>query len=180
METFSPTLLGLSFLCGDLMHSKSPLDVEDQTEVLTSPFYRDHVHVSCRVALVGAHFAVDLDQTLVHNLLDFIVRECVLESVRGAKTPPSLSSIQCLGALRRLRCFLGPRTMLNGFQKKKVLKSKTSDGRPQYTRAVRIILFPCSGTKMSTTIQWKLSHEFTLTQNARRQAYTFDMTRIFS
>ena len=27
----------------------------------------------------------------------------------GAKTPPSLSSIQCLGALSRLRCFLGPR-----------------------------------------------------------------------
>ena len=27
----------------------------------------------------------------------------------GAKTPPSLSSIQWLGAFSRLRCFLGPR-----------------------------------------------------------------------
>ena len=34
--------------------------------------------------------------------------------------------------------------------------------------------------EMSTTIQWKLSHEFTLTQTSRRQAYTLNMTRIFS
>jgi hypothetical protein len=27
--------------------------------------------------------------------------------------PVSLSSIQCFGALRRLRCFLGPRAMAN-------------------------------------------------------------------
>ena len=29
----------------------------------------------------------------------------------GAKTPPSLSSIQCLGALRRFKCFLSPLAM---------------------------------------------------------------------
>jgi len=32
---------------------------------------------------------------------------------RGAKTPVSLSSIQCLGALMRFKCFLGPRAILN-------------------------------------------------------------------
>lgn len=31
------------------------------------------------------------------------------------KIPPSLSNIQCLGALRRLRCFFGPRTILAEF-----------------------------------------------------------------
>jgi hypothetical protein len=30
---------------------------------------------------------------------------------RGAQTPPSLSSIQCLGAFKRFRCILGPRAM---------------------------------------------------------------------
>jgi hypothetical protein len=32
----------------------------------------------------------------------------------GAKTPPSLSSIQCLGAFSRFRCFLGPRGTSGG------------------------------------------------------------------
>ena len=31
---------------------------------------------------------------------------------RGAKTPVSLSSIQCLGALSRFMCFFGPRAIL--------------------------------------------------------------------
>lgn len=31
------------------------------------------------------------------------------------KIPPSLSSIQCLGALSLFKCFFGPRTMLNNF-----------------------------------------------------------------
>lgn len=32
---------------------------------------------------------------------------------RGAKIPVSLSSIQCFGAFRRFRCFLGPRAMVS-------------------------------------------------------------------
>ena len=31
---------------------------------------------------------------------------------RGAKMPVSLSSIQCFGARRRFRCFLGPRAIV--------------------------------------------------------------------
>lgn len=34
----------------------------------------------------------------------------------GAKTPPSLSSIQCFGALSRLRCFFNPRVMIDFFE----------------------------------------------------------------
>lgn len=32
----------------------------------------------------------------------------------GANTPPSLSSIQCLGAFKRFMCFFGPRGMMRG------------------------------------------------------------------
>jgi len=32
----------------------------------------------------------------------------------GANTPPSLSSIQCLGAFKRFKCFFGPRAMGTG------------------------------------------------------------------
>lgn len=52
----------------------------------------------------GQHPAIDWGQTItVHP-----------PSAGLTKIPPSLSSIQCLGAFSRFRCFLGPRTMVVG------------------------------------------------------------------
>ena len=46
-----------------------------------------------------------------HSMKTLCARRIAPGDGFGAKTPPSLSSIQCLGALRRFKCFLSPLAM---------------------------------------------------------------------
>jgi len=70
-----------SLLFADAMHLVSALDVVDEAEVLAALLHFDDVHEASWVSVVGAHAAVDFDETLGEDLLDFRVRKRVLETI---------------------------------------------------------------------------------------------------
>jgi len=69
------------FFFADAMHLVSALDVVDESEVLSALLHLDDVHESGRVGVVGADATVDFDETLGEDLLDFRVRQRVLETI---------------------------------------------------------------------------------------------------
>jgi len=82
------------FLRRDAMDLVSSFDVVDEPEVLSALLHRDDVHEAGGVGVVGADPAVDFDQPLGEDLLDFGVVESVLETVpqeeRQRQTFPQL------------------------------------------------------------------------------------------
>jgi len=85
-----------SFLFADTMHLVSPLNVVDETEVLSALLHFDDVHEPSWVSVVGADASVDLDEPLGEDLLDFRVGERVLETI-----PQEKSERQALAQLVR-------------------------------------------------------------------------------
>lgn len=73
--------LVLRFNTGDSVHDKSTFLVVHQTEVFVRLFNFDDVHDTARVALLHAHFAVNLDQALLEDRRDFLVVQRVLQTV---------------------------------------------------------------------------------------------------
>ena len=63
-------------------------------------------------------FCRDVDVVWAHMCLlqhiHSIVFNLFFEKATHTHSPPSLSSIQCLGARKRFKCFLGPRAMVLG------------------------------------------------------------------
>jgi len=82
------------FFRRDAMHLVSSFDVVDEPEVLSALLHGDDVHETGRVGVVGANSAVDFDQPLGEDLLDFGVVESVLETIpqeeRQRQTFPEL------------------------------------------------------------------------------------------
>jgi len=70
--------LVLSLLACDSVHGEATLGVVDETEVLASLLDADNVHEASGVGCVSANLAVDLDETLHHNGLDFPTVESIL------------------------------------------------------------------------------------------------------
>jgi len=73
---FAQLVLGL--LAGDAVDSETTLGVVDETEVLASLLNADNIHEASGVCGVSANLAVDLDQALHDNGLDFASIEGVL------------------------------------------------------------------------------------------------------
>ncbi len=65
----------------DAVDCEAALGVVDQSEVLAGLFDRDHVHVASWVCGVCSDFAVDFDEALHDDLLDFAAIEGVLETI---------------------------------------------------------------------------------------------------
>jgi hypothetical protein len=63
------------------VYGKTTLSVVDQPEVLGGLLNGDNIHEPRWVGLVSPHFAIDLDETLVDDLLHLVVGERVFESV---------------------------------------------------------------------------------------------------
>ena len=63
------------------MNSKATLGVVDQTEILSSLVNADDIHKARWVGHVGSDLAVDLNEPLHADLLYFVSREGVLQSV---------------------------------------------------------------------------------------------------
>lgn len=55
------------FLRGDAVDGETTFDVIKETEVLAGLFNRDGVHEASREGGVSAHFAIDLDQSLLDD-----------------------------------------------------------------------------------------------------------------
>ncbi len=64
--------LVLGFLVGDPLDDESALDVVDQAGALVGFLDLDDVHEVSGKLGIGAHFAVDLDQTLLQDRLDLV------------------------------------------------------------------------------------------------------------
>lgn len=79
LSHFAQFILGL--LRCDTMNSKAALGVIDQAEVLSSFVNADHIHKSSRVGYVSPNFAINLNETLHADLLDFIASQGILKSV---------------------------------------------------------------------------------------------------
>merc|ERR1711991_407099 len=73
--------LELGLLGADAVDGEAALHVKDKTEVLTSLLDGDNVHKASWESSISADFSVDLDKTLLNNLLHFVSSECILESV---------------------------------------------------------------------------------------------------
>ena len=80
-----PAQLVLGLLGGDAVHGEPALDVVQQTEVLPGLVDLDHVHEAAGELGVGPRLAVDLDQALLHDGLDLLVGQGVLQTVPGGK-----------------------------------------------------------------------------------------------
>lgn len=78
LHTLDLAELVLSLLASDTVDGETTLGVVDETEVLASLLDADDVHETCRVCGVGADLAVNLDETLHHDRLDFAAIEGVL------------------------------------------------------------------------------------------------------
>lgn len=76
---FAQLVLGL--LAGDAVDGEAALGVVDEAEVLARLLDADDVLEAGWVGRVGAHFAIDLDQALHDNRLDFAGVERVLQAV---------------------------------------------------------------------------------------------------
>jgi len=73
--------LVLGLLCRDAMNCEATLGVVDKAEVLAGLLNRDHVHEASRVCGIGSYFAIDFDQALHDNCLDFTRVEGILETI---------------------------------------------------------------------------------------------------
>ena len=80
-----------------------------------------------------------------HSMKTLCARRIAPGDGFGAKTPPSLSSIQCLGALRRFKCFLSPLAMFlvrrqsfasrkGGARRRAAIDERTTRARPACAR----------------------------------------------
>ena len=78
--------LVFGLLGGDAMHAEPALHVVNQTEVLVGLTQLNDVHESGGESAVGPHFAVDLDQTLLHNGLHFVLVQGVFQAVSQEKS----------------------------------------------------------------------------------------------
>ena len=76
---FAQLVFGL--LCLDSVNGEAALGVVDQTEVLASLLDADDIHETSWVGGISSDLAIDLDQALHDNGLDFASIECVLETV---------------------------------------------------------------------------------------------------
>jgi len=65
----------------DAVDREAAFGVVDKSEVLAGLVDRDHVHVASWVCGVCSDFAIDFDETLHDNLLDFTAIESVLETI---------------------------------------------------------------------------------------------------
>lgn len=71
----------LGLLVGDPVDGVTSLDIIDQTEVLAGLFNLDDIHETSWESGISSDFAVDLDQSLFHNCLDFLGGQSVLQAV---------------------------------------------------------------------------------------------------
>jgi len=71
----------LGLLVGDPVDGVTSLDIIDQTEVFAGLFNLDDIHETSWESGISTDFAVDLDQSLFHNCLDFLGGQSVLQSV---------------------------------------------------------------------------------------------------
>ncbi len=81
LDSLHAAQLVLGLLVGDPVDGESALDVVDQAEVLVGLLDLDDVHEASGELGVGAHLAVDLDQTLLQDPLDLDGGERVLQAV---------------------------------------------------------------------------------------------------
>ena len=65
----------------DAVDREAAFGVVDESEVLAGLVDRDHVHVASWVCGVCSDFAIDFDETLHDNLLDFTAIESILETI---------------------------------------------------------------------------------------------------
>lgn len=86
LDTLHLAELVLGFIISNTVDSVTTLNIIDQTEVLVGLLNGDNIHESSRVVGVSADLAVDLDEALHHNFLDFSAIECVLQAPMAA--PP--------------------------------------------------------------------------------------------
>ena len=63
------------------MHTESALGVIDDPEVLPSLLYLDNVHEASGELWVCPRLAVNLDQTLLHDCLNLLHADSVLQTV---------------------------------------------------------------------------------------------------
>ena len=70
---------------GDPVHGEASLDVVDDPEVLAGLVDLDHVHEAGGELGVGPGLAINLDQALLHDGLDLLHGNGVLQTVPGAE-----------------------------------------------------------------------------------------------
>ena len=80
---FAELVLGL--LGGDPVDDEPALHVVDDAKVLAGLLYLDDVHESGGEPGVGPHLAVNLDKTLLHNGVDLLHGQGVLQPVPGER-----------------------------------------------------------------------------------------------
>lgn len=78
LHTLDLAQLVFGLLSSDAVDGEATLGVVDETEVLASLLNANDIHVAGGVCSVGADLAVDLDQALHDNGLDFTAIERVL------------------------------------------------------------------------------------------------------
>lgn len=80
LHTLDLAQLVLGFLAADAVDREATLCVVDKTKLLASLLDADDVHETGRVCGISANFAVNPNQALHHDLLDFSCIECILEA----------------------------------------------------------------------------------------------------
>jgi hypothetical protein len=73
--------LVLGLLLSDAVDGETTLNIIDETELLTSLLNGDDIHKSSRVGAVSADLAIDLDETLHKDVLDFLTVQGILQTV---------------------------------------------------------------------------------------------------
>jgi hypothetical protein len=73
--------LVLGLLLSDAVDGETTLNIIDETELLTSLLNGDDVHESSGVSAVSADLAIDLDETLHKDVLDFLTVQGILQTV---------------------------------------------------------------------------------------------------
>jgi hypothetical protein len=81
LHTLDLSELVFRLFSGDAVNCEATLGIVDETEVFASLVNGDDIHESSGECRVGANFAVDLDETLHNDGLDFTAVEGVLQSV---------------------------------------------------------------------------------------------------
>jgi len=83
LHTLDLAQLVLGFLAANAMHREATFCVVDETELLASLLDSDDVHEAGRVGRISANLAVDSDQALHDDLLDFACVKRILEAKLG-------------------------------------------------------------------------------------------------
>merc|ERR1719382_325716 len=68
-------------LVGDPVDGVTSLDIIDQTEVFASLFNLDDIHETSWESGISTNFAVNFNQSLLHNSLDLLGGQSVLQTV---------------------------------------------------------------------------------------------------